>query len=167
MIEYGSHCPFCELGYIGIDCDNLKVVFNPDRNSPYPCQHLACFHGSLETNRSCRGKCDVVPDRSRWWIWVRDQPSPEDFSSDDPDSNLAICLFDVTLDKIPLDSPQPFLVTGGLAIERERRRPGSGDLLITIPGREPMWALLDFWGVYSAAPHKFAAALMEMLRRHY
>jgi hypothetical protein len=159
MILYGAHCPYCHFGEIGIDTDRLEIVFNPDRNLPFPCEHLACFDGALDAGR-----------RTASWLWVRGLLPLDDLAYREEDRTVSEYLLDIILDELPNSSlapPQPYLITGGSARERTRRILSRDEPLLSGCGDPPWWSWcsVDFWAMYAPDPQQFTSILPDLLRR--
>jgi hypothetical protein len=50
VIKQIAHCPYCAEGEIGVDCEAMEIVLNPDSARQQPCRHLVCLQGI-----HCRG----------------------------------------------------------------------------------------------------------------
>jgi hypothetical protein len=144
-------------------------LFNPDRNHPVPCEHLVASCGGLDVARHV-GNDDykTVKDRCLDWLWLR---GPGNISADwhhCPKSELSNYLLDVVLNELFDPSfvpPKPYFVVGGTALEREERRPGSGEFALTSPDRDCLTAILDGWGIYAYDAGRFIGYLADFLRR--
>jgi hypothetical protein len=168
MIVYFSHCPYCNRGHIGVDCDRPALIFNPDSHDARPCPHLACLHGALQVMPANKDSYAPVPSRSGEWLWLRERIPLGALPDQEVYPDLLNYLLDIALDELPhpcLMPPRPFRIVGGTAGQRDARRPGSGEVLVSARGGEPLVGTLDAWAYYAPDPLRFVDALPGLLRK--
>jgi hypothetical protein len=147
MIRNVETCPFCDA-VIAIDDDTGGIIFNPDRVHPLPCGNLTCFWIVL-TVLTENGD-DIL--RSNAWFWEYGKGLHEGTGPMSLEENQ-LSAFLGSYDSLPsrLIPRTPHLLIGDAAMQREQRRPGSGDLVVA-RGTEFVGGLLDAWVMFATQP---------------
>jgi hypothetical protein len=161
MIRSIAHCPYCYRGHLALDCDNARLLFNPDCLDPEPCPHLAASTGALEVDQyDPRGPSQRVPSRCLDWLWLRGPGFVTETWNGCAVYDLQYYLLAVALDArgdISFPPPPPFIIAGGSATQREERRPRTGEFRVAGPGL--LSGILDAWAFYAQDADRFVRGI--------
>ncbi len=166
MIIHWSSCPYCEEGVIGLDCDKLEIVFNPDRCDPSPCPHLAALIGFLSVNTRAASSYRLLAYRSDTWLYVHQTLPLQHLADQREHEDLQTYLQDIIFQELPHPSlvpPGPYCIMGGRADERTVRKPDTGFFELGRRKRTRLCATFDAWSFYSPHPGVFGTAIPGLL----
>jgi hypothetical protein len=160
MIRAICHCPFCPQGVVAVDDDVPRLVFNPDGTVSAPCVHLAFMSAVLHAEENS-GK--VSHPRCGSWCWLHGADLRESSLNRERGDFLLEYLDEFALDLVCDERLNclAYHATGGTACQREEKCKGTGELDLRPENGQPLFGILDGWGIYSQRPEAFVAAVKK------